>query len=648
MRNRSHVLLVAMMVAAYGPLALGDDLGAAESVMARQHPTSSHVSVGVIEADTLASVEHAAAHRNPALIARVDPEDLTPPAQPVALSDIGLGEVMPTETLADRIEDTPLTEAELERPCAWAPMLKHALEWSWDAAEPLAVAGGEIAALTWGNNIGIPLLKPTAAWLHGDDLWVKVDVNPAVDWVEADDEDDDGIAEFYGRVPMGPEAEALSTWLREDYIGRKLTPTEMEDALFELASDWYPKLRTVVLEPEMTRPWPNDETEPEVVEELDGAVFENAFAILRSAPYDEPIYTVLLRRGGETEPAPAPSPLAIVPCLWQPNPWQAEAAQWGGSFEAWADSLAPFRRDVQALLNSQPEAIKGLEGLYDFLFFRGDLEYLLAGDLRDQPDERDPYPAIVNFDQQLRARGIDMLVVFIPTKAEVYAEALGDNAPKGGRPYVQPYARKLMAELADAGVQIVDLLPAFVDSRNGPPYLYQLEDTHWTNRGARLAAKLIGDRVKQYGWYADLSPNPAGYSTREVTFTRLGDIVPLLPPAEQAAHRPAELTAQQVMGPDGELYVDDPASPIVMLGDSFTGVFQLEDCKHAGLSAHVAKEIGHPVDLIMAQGSGPTIRTRLARRGAEVIDSKKLVIWTVVSRDLHGYWSPWREVALPE
>jgi hypothetical protein len=84
-----------------------------------------------------------------------------------------------------------------------------------------------------------------------------------------------------------------------------------------------------------------------------------------------------------------------------------------------------------------------------------------------------------------------------------------------------------------------------------------------------------------------------------------------------------------------------------MLGDSFTGVFHLEDCKHAGLSAHVARELGMPVDLIMAQGSGPRIRGQLARRGHDAVSAKKLVIWTVAARDLYNYWAPWDLIKVP-
>ncbi len=73
---------------------------------------------------------------------------------------------------------------------------------------------------------------------------------------------------------------------------------------------------------------------------------------------------------------------------------------------------------------------------------------------------------------------------------------------------------------------------------------------------------------------------------------------------------------QQVLTADGKPYDDDPESPVVVLGDSFTGVYQLTDCEHAGLSAHLARALGHPVDLVMSYGGGPNVRHKLMRRGA--------------------------------
>jgi alginate O-acetyltransferase complex protein AlgJ len=170
---------------------------------------------------------------------------------------------------------------------------------------------------------------------------------------------------------------------------------------------------------------------------------------------------------------------------------------------------------------------------------------------------------------------------------------------------------------------LVDLLPAFIKQRDVEgDLLYMPSDVHWSNRGVRLAAKLLADRGRQCPWYDALEAEPGSYTTKPVAFTRRGDICEMLTDAEQLKYPPMKLEAEQVVAPDGSLYEDDPDSPIVMLGDSFTGVFHFEDCEHAGLSAHLAKELGVPIDLIMAQGSGPKIRGQLARRGAAAFDQR--------------------------
>ena len=33
--------------------------------------------------------------------------------------------------------------------------------------------------------------------------------------------------------------------------------------------------------------------------------------------------------------------------------------------------------------------------------------------------------------------------------------------------------------------------------------------------------------------------------------------------------------------------------------------------------------------------------------GHDAIEAKRLIIWTVVSRDLYDYWAPWELIELP-
>ena len=96
-----------------------------------------------------------------------------------------------------------------------------------------------------------------------------------------------------------------------------------------------------------------------------------------------------------------------------------------------------------------------------------------------------------------------------------------------------------------------------------------------------------------------------------------------------------------MVNPDGTLYEDNPDSPVVVLGDSYTGVYELIDCQHAGVSAHLARALGRPVDLVMSYGGGPNVRQTLMRAGPEVLGKKRLVIWMMTARDLNDFQDGW-------
>jgi hypothetical protein len=607
--------------------------------------TESKIMMRVIAKPTRARLDFAAYDRNP-LFHSPHSSELTPPGVKTKLHDLDFGGSLVSSSLSDRIEGTPLSAQDRLSPMAWRPMLDFLADWDYDKSVELMIIGSNVSKEKWGNTkVSLPLQQITTAYIHAEkgEVWVKVEFEPYIRSLEGvDDEDGDGYAEIYGRIDKAKYSPELLEHLRSGYLTAVLTPDEVEDYFYDLSSDWYGALRTETLDIEANRPWPNKETEPEIVRQLGGLVIEKATAIIRGKPFGSPIYNVFLVKGDEHG-----NPSANI------NRWQSELQRWGdGSWDKWAERVADFRRDVERQLKERPADIKGLIGRDGFLFFRGSLNYLTSGDLRQQKNGRDPYPAIVDYNNQLKAKGIDLLFVIIPTKAEIFPEKISDFAPGVGGPYVTLYTRKLMLELAEAGVEVVDLLPAFIEARDGDieqagSLLYMKQDTHWTDRGLRLAARIVGDRIKQYPWFSQVCDQPIPYTIREVNFTRGGDIRGMLPDDEKIAYRPMELSGQQVLNPDGSLYEDDKSSPIVILGDSFCGVYQLEDPKHAGISAHIAKEIGMPVDLIMAYGSGPGIRKRLARRGASAIGKKKLVIWTTAARDLYDYWAPWGLIKVP-
>jgi len=641
------------------PTACADDLAVARSLQASLSRAASHVMVRVVERPDRASLDVVAWDRNP-IFHYPMAAPLTAPAPVAALSDLTFAGALDPATVCDTIAETPLTEAERTRPLAWQPLTKFLIEHNYDLAAPLLVTGARVSAERWGNaEQSKPLQQIALAWLHGTELWVKVEFRPEITWVPAGDEDADGYPEVYARLAVEPLAPELLDIITADYCGPVLTADEVDSYFYRLCSEWYPTLQTYLLEGDEARPWPNAETDPAAAAEVAGRTIVAPTAVIRGRPYGQPIYNVFVVAGvddaapaaraqGEAPATQATGEADTQAAATDDRPWDAELARWGGTWEAWGEALSRFRLDVRALLQDMPDDQSGVAGRDGWLFFRGDLEYLLSGDLRDQPEGKNPWPAIIDFRDQLQARGVDLLLLVIPTKAEVYPGKLSAHAPGVEGPWVAPYCRKLLGELDATGVQVVDLLPAFMAERDGNDEpLYMPQDTHWTHRGLRLAARLMAERIRAYPWYAQAGAQPNRWSVRETTCTRLGDIVGMLPEAERAAYRPMQLEAQQVVDADGAFYADDQAAPIVMLGDSFTGVFHFEDCEHAGVSAHLARELGLPIDLIMAQGSGPRIRGQLARRGPDGLAGKRLVIWTMVSRDLYHYWADWDLIRLP-
>ena len=64
-------------------------------------------------------------------------------------------------------------------------------------------------------------------------------------------------------------------------------------------------------------------------------------------------------------------------------------------------------------------------------------------------------------------------------------------------------------------------------------------------------------------------------------------------------------------------------------------------CRHAGVTAHLARSLGGPVDLIMGWGGGPEAPGKLKKRGDEYLHSKRLVVWMMSARDLFVYPGGW-------
>jgi alginate O-acetyltransferase complex protein AlgJ len=597
------------------------------------------------------------------MIADLEPEQPLPAGSKPDTTHAFAGQ-LELATLTSDIGKTALTVDERQHPLAFAPLSERLLSRKIEGAEALAAVGAAVRDEKWGLTLppGVTGQLLSELYLHHvggapAELWAKVEFQP---WFSpfqgSTDQDADGFPEIYGKVREGVATSAIVDDIEQDYASKPLGPAEVKAWANQLSSYWYPSFNTDLVPAGSA--WPDAQTEADIKQELGGRVFQNPTIVLRGKPQGKPTYNVFLldQPGAPAAQAPAAT-LKLAKTRPSPDPkpvadaLQAELARQGKrDYAKWQAELSPFHDAIRKRVKGMPPKVKALAGSDGFLFYRNGLEYVSGGDLEKQRKGKNPLPIILEFKKELDQLGVDFLFVPVPDKLEVYPEKLDADFKRLDGVVVNPAFRKFLASLCREGIEVVDLLPPLLAAKAAPAkaeLLFQHQDTHWTDRGLRLAADVIGGRIKKYPWYAELAKHAQTFGQRETSFSRFGDLQSRLPDAEQAKYTPETLVAHQVLRADKQPYEDDPDSPIVLLGDSFTGVYELTDAEHAGVSAHIARTVSYPLDLVMSYGGGPNVRQKLLRRGRESLGEKKLVIWMMTARDLYNYWEDWEPLSKP-
>ncbi len=315
---------------------------------------------------------------------------------------------------------------------------------------------------------------------------------------------------------------------------------------------------------------------------------------------------------------------------------------------------------------------KGVKGVHDWFFYRPDVDYLIkpnvldarlrAVDANDARMTDDIAGAIVDFKEQLASRGIDLLFVVMPTKPSIYPDMLNP----GVRPEMSgdiSISRQVIERIRKAGVETVDLFSALAKERANDAAnhdsLYLRTDTHFKGRGVLTVARVIAERVKRYPWY---SAGSTEFAIDTVMTPRYGDIAEMigLPRRVVAKRKPPfapETTAcYQVyqVERDGKgavsrktRYKDDyRGSKILVLGDSFSRIYQTDQPKSAGWISHLAVELSQPVASLVNDGGASTLVRQALARKPNLLKNKKLVIWEVVERDFRFGEEGWKKIEI--
>jgi hypothetical protein len=287
-----------------------------------------------------------------------------------------------------------------------------------------------------------------------------------------------------------------------------------------------------------------------------------------------------------------------------------------------------------------------------WLFFAGELRLLSLGRFwgdeaakvsrARKPELADPIPAILDFQHQLKARGIELVVVPVPPKAAIYPEKI---VPGFDLPSVDPapVLRQFYGELRAAGVDVLDLSPLLIQNRQHPRgAIFCKTDSHWSGIGCVLAAKEIAEHVR--GRLAAPAVRKEYVSDwNEVQIN--GDLAGLLS-REARKPGPEKISVQSVSEKGtGAVVEPDPNSPVLVLGDSHTLVYHDFLAERAGLIDQLALELGFAPDLIGTRGSGATpVRINLYRRSLRdpgYLKKKKVVVWCFAAREFTEATEGW-------
>jgi hypothetical protein len=294
-------------------------------------------------------------------------------------------------------------------------------------------------------------------------------------------------------------------------------------------------------------------------------------------------------------------------------------------------------------------------------FLQTGLDYLTDRYFRElkEPPKTDPSEALVDLAAQLRSKGIRLLVVPVPGKASVHPDRLSSRAvPKKD---LSANTMRFIAELRRRKIEVVNLHESFWAARAVSPktQLYMATDTHWTGAGVEVAARTIAARVRSQGWFKSWRAAHPGirFTRKQVRVERQGDVPTRMTDIPEQVFPKETVTVHRVFEKkSGDAYEDmdyeEEEAPILLLGDSFSRIFQTDEPESAGLIANLAFTLQATVSSIVNDGgAGTAVRQQLAMdiaQEGDLLEGKKLVIYEFVERDIRFSRDGWKKIALWE
>lgn len=319
---------------------------------------------------------------------------------------------------------------------------------------------------------------------------------------------------------------------------------------------------------------------------------------------------------------------------------------------------------------------KAIKGNNQWLFYKPGFTYVTRPyiydkrakevDPEDDPVKDNVIDTIVAFKKDLARYGIDLVVVMAPSKESIYPDLLDKKIGSSAAGKVG-HSLQFLQNLALRDVTCIDLYTPLAQERSRDGVcndsLYMRTDTHWKSRGVATAAKTVAGYIKTLPWYQEQSTLKREFIIDTVTVERTGDIGEMtgLPQLylrlfgytpfkkEMVVCYQVSQVRRDSLGAveSKQPFRDDfQNARILVLGDSFSRIFQTDSPTGAGWISLLAYELGTPLCSIVNDGGASTLVRETLSRKKGVLTGKKLVIWEFVDRDLRFGAQGWKNIKL--
>lgn len=571
--------------------------------------------VRVVEKPTLAALDFAAYSHNPIRLAGKDekPENYKGAMAEAKLADY------PFPMLDSLAEFEPAALSGVS-PIAWEPFSK--ILYAQTGADSLASLLNSVEAVKWNEP------EVFRAFQSVSRLWGVKKGGNVEWWVEVLPASWTNRKAFYGKLKLvsgGETAEVLNY-----YLTAEMNSEEALNWARTLSSYWYPTLNTDLEQHSAGDIWLHKKD-------------VRPFAVMRGNPMGKPMWIAFevprfrmtdedlwAKRKADSLAAAG----EVVPVNRTLDTSSAARLETLAAMENSCpanENTKKFRDALKAKLEKLPKEQNAWSD-NGMLWFRRNANYLVADKISAQDSLHNPLPRMVELKQYLDSLNVQLLVVPIPVKEEVYADKIVSGTPSDL--CVNVNGREFIREMLAAGIDVLDLYPALVAARSSddpPHYSYQRYDTHWALPGMLAAMEQLASRVTQYSWYGESGAQPGSLVMKDTVVLREGDLVAHLPDAEKSKYAADTLAGMKIYKGD-QAYKGGKNAPILLMGDSFTGVFESVDQKSGGPGSLLAYATGLDVQVATSWGGGPGVRSRMMKMKKDM-QSKRLVIYMMTARD---------------